>query len=199
MKAKPVRRYRTPRYPTKLMIVRNPELLQKSMKTLGLPHKQLAGALLIYFAATGGSSCDWGPTTGCVVVVPPAYMSEEEALQVIKDELSTYGVNLSDDSADLEAVVLPVEEDAVDREKNIAVEFISRSDCVELGGGDEEDMFCDFYSARSTLREQVEAGETDINFGIFLDPQIEDLEYSKELLRDQVRDFADWLEDQGVI
>jgi hypothetical protein len=198
MKAKPVRRYRFPKYPTKLMILEKPDLLKKSMSTFKLPKKELAGALAVYLSVTSGCSMDW-VSTACVAVVPPVYMSEEDALRIINEEFSGFGVTLSQDSADLDAVDLPIEEDAVDREHDIAVEFVSKADCVELGGGAEEDEFCDFHSVAQYLQEQVEAENPEVNFKALSDPQSYDEESAEELLRNHVREFAEWLKGQGVI
>lgn len=102
--------------------------------------------------------------TGCMVVSPPAFLSEEEALMVIKAQLALHGIKLgaptvlgevsvprrhyvaldSDDfdsfSREHRRIVVdedaaqPLEVDAVDDAGRIAVEFIGLDDYEQLGG-----------------------------------------------------------------
>jgi hypothetical protein len=97
--------------------------------------------------------------TGCVVMAPPVFLSEEEALQVIRDEMTKAGVDLSLADVKLEDVkiaprmmsyvkkgdtyegvtkdsgpAVPVVMDAEDPARKIAVEFVSEADYHTLGG-----------------------------------------------------------------
>ena len=45
--------------------------------------------------------------TGCVAVSPPVFLSAEEALHVIKEELTQQGVNISDENVQFDSVSLP--------------------------------------------------------------------------------------------
>lgn len=95
--------------------------------------------------------------TGCLVVSPPAFLSEDEALVIIREELAVHGVELGPrrtlgeistapryhqlvgDMARGPVVEdqrssLPFEVDAVDPNHNVAVEYISRQDYHQLGG-----------------------------------------------------------------
>jgi hypothetical protein len=98
--------------------------------------------------------------TGCVVVSPPAFLSEEEALQIVKEELAKHGVKLAAGPVLKDLTIAPrhiqqVEQDektrktvldeahaaplrvtGIDEKKSIAVEFVCRSNYAKLGGVD---------------------------------------------------------------
>jgi hypothetical protein len=102
--------------------------------------------------------------TGCDVVVPPAFLSEEEGMQIIREELEKHGIRLKaggtwqsvrlpartyewmlvakgDGKNELQESIIeepgrakPLKVDGVDSEKKIAVEFVSEKDYYDLGG-----------------------------------------------------------------
>jgi hypothetical protein len=98
--------------------------------------------------------------TGCVVVSPPAFLSEEEALQIVKEELAKHGVKLAAGPVLKDLTIAPrhiqqVEQDkktrkivldeahaaplhvtGMDEKKSIAIEFVCRSNYKKLGGVD---------------------------------------------------------------
>jgi hypothetical protein len=100
---------------------------------------------------------------GCVAVNPPTFLSEEEALQVIREELGQAGIELSQSNAMVPGVAVPprtevygqdwvtgktsartIEDtsrapnplvvDLKDPQRNIAIEFISQNDYFQMGG-----------------------------------------------------------------
>jgi hypothetical protein len=103
-------------------------------------------------------------STGCIVVSPPVFLSEEEGMQIIREELAKHGIRLKQGgvlkgvripmrfrefevvkksngfSEFKESVVevpersMPVELDGIDSERKVAVEFVSRADYSGLGG-----------------------------------------------------------------
>ncbi len=278
MKAKHVKRSRVPAYPTKLQILANPKLLEQNIppawKT-GL----MAGAVSVFLAAnTLGCSSDKPSSqkpspventgsivapifehgdgrggSGCVSVVPPVFLSEEEALQVISEELSKQGIELSERNAQWDVVIprryrkynretqendavedydrgKPLNVDAIDTERKIAVEFVSRSEHDDLGGFtfppgvSASAKSYDFKETAAFLAKRVrEEKKEGIYFGAFYDPfhyadfkpvrgtRSEEMrrlrekaiqkarENSIRLLREQVKDFVDWLKAQGAI
>ncbi len=186
---KPVKHGRWPAYPTKLEVLATPELLERHQPPAWLSNRELAAAAGVFLAANaagGGKATtdasngarlapdapaiaapifehgDGRGVTGCVVLNPPSFLSEEEARQIIKDELARYGMQaLQEDIAfdgvavprrhiritfDREnptvsetIVVAPGEEaalsvDLVDSTHQIAVEYVSISDYAFLGG-----------------------------------------------------------------
>jgi len=93
MESRPVGECKSPSYPTRREV--------------------LAGAASFALASFGGGSCVWGETkkgaavvapvfehgtgrgaTGCVVISPPVFLSEEEAMQIIREELAKHDVHL---------------------------------------------------------------------------------------------------------
>jgi hypothetical protein len=98
--------------------------------------------------------------TGCVVVSPPAFLSEEEALQIVEEELAKHGVKLAAgpvlkdltiaprhiqqvEDDEKSQTIVPDEKDAaplrvtgMDEKKSIAVKFISWYNYEKLGGID---------------------------------------------------------------
>ncbi len=93
---------------------------------------------------------------GCVVVSPPIFLSEEEALQIIKEELAGQGIELGkgqplsgvateplspwkpeiSKQEDMEEeTAIPVGVDAVDPRKRIAVQYVSSEDVSDFAKG----------------------------------------------------------------
>jgi len=295
MDVRPLRRYAFPAYPSRLAVLAEPELLRQHVP-LGwrkCAEVALAGAALL--AATGvtlagekaappgqGKAAIVAPlfehgegrgVTGCVVHNPPVFLSEEEALQVIKEEMAKSGVRLAEPGGDLPGVLIPqrmerykkvgdrhvpevvelkdraepVSLDAQDPGRKVAVEFVSQNDYHRLGGpssGSTVEHY-DFKKVARELGERAGASPRPIRLGVFYDPatvhklqeiynQDKELQAlnerrrqdkspevqrlinerlhqlgkqwrekaaaeSKALLRQQVKDFADWLKAQGAI
>jgi hypothetical protein len=94
MEAKPVPHSESPAYPTRREVLAG----AASFVLLGL-----AGRSLVFAESEGGKikvapifkHGDGRGATGCVVVMPPAFLSEEEALQVVKEELAKHGIQLA--------------------------------------------------------------------------------------------------------
>jgi hypothetical protein len=73
--------------------------------------------------------------TGCIVVAPPVFLSEEEALLVIREELARHGVRLGTGRYDLPGVNVNdrrFQADAADPARRVAVEFVSEFESSEL-------------------------------------------------------------------
>jgi hypothetical protein len=128
MDAKPVKRYRSPAYPTRLAVLDDPDLLlrhvpgrwQKSAVTMAALSAFLAANACVQAADKGASAKAKGAVvapifehgdgrgaTGCVVVTPPVFLSEEEALVVITAELAKAGVRVTGKNVLLDGVRLP--------------------------------------------------------------------------------------------
>ncbi len=102
--------------------------------------------------------------TGCVVLSPPVFLSEEEGMQILREELAKYQIHLKEGGI-LEGVRIParmedfrwvtsedgrrefkegpveipgqakpLKLDGIDSDKKIAVEFVSQNDYSALGG-----------------------------------------------------------------
>ncbi len=183
---------------------------------------------------------------GCMAVSPPAFLSEDEALVVIKEELAKYGVVLNKEkivrndikivpgtyeyAKKLKELGLKVEDEDIKPEpleidlqnsnKNINIEFISQGDYYNLGG--EKSMSTvhtyDMKKVAVLVRNKIQADAKQGTYAVFYDPMealdrshagpfseqgalalSKSNESAKEILRLQVKDFARWLKEQGVI
>ena len=150
---------------------------------------------------------------GCEVVAPPAYMSEQEAMAIIKNEALKAGINLEaiPDKYTVEAhgkVGSEVSLEVYDKEKGIAVSFISIDESIVNEGEAISTPSGTIYtystvSRHDTLKRAKDAVEDwskmDIPYvvGTFYEPGYE--ANTEEDLRAQVRDFIEWLRGQGVI
>jgi hypothetical protein len=201
---------------------------------------------------------------GCVAVASPVFLSEEEALQVIHDELTKYGLEASQRGVllksvkiegrrptdecnwltdqrkrDMAKVVEPLEVDLIDPKRKVAVEYIAATDFDPLGGDEPDGEMMSIRAVAKSVAACVQSQGKGVYFGAFYDPVVymkhdlikwpsserprtgdakadrEALDRafedawekaeddtrteSKRLLREQVKDFADWLKGQGVI
>ena len=170
MNATPVRRYRQPVYPTRLEVLSDPALLKRNVPSTWRAVPELTGALALLLAvdSTGCSKSrsavapifehgEGRGVMGCVVSAPPVFLSEEEAWQVISEELERHGVTLTRTNDLLQGMRIPRVEyhgregkpirlkpaesareartwqpDAADATRKIAVEFISHDDFRRL-------------------------------------------------------------------
>jgi hypothetical protein len=186
MKSKPVRKYAQPEYPTRLEVAAHPGLLHRHQPPAWRKWPELTGAAALFLLAdaTRLSAAEKPPkgsqnlaqtnavaivapifehgagrgATGCIVMSPPAFLSEEEALQVIREEMAAKGVKLGTNQTlvagiTVERVVWPVpvaptgatkvtkpagptfqikqeplKADAADPKKKVFVEFLSERD-----------------------------------------------------------------------
>ena len=168
MEPNPVQHHEQPGYPTRREVL-------AGAATFALVN--LAGGCFVFarLAEEGGDSGkivvapifehgEGRGVTGCVVVVAPVFLSEEEGMQIVREELARHGIQLKAGST-LEGVLVParIEKDesvgkgggklefkttvvedpdhakplkpsGIDSEKRIAVEFVSTEDYRELGG-----------------------------------------------------------------
>jgi hypothetical protein len=134
MKSKPVRKYADPKYPTRLEIASRPALLHRHQPPAWRKWPELTGAAGLFLLAdtarlsAADSSPKGGPNptqtnavaivapifvhgegrgaTGCIVMAPPVFLSEEEALQVIREEMATRGVQLGTNQTTLAGVIV---------------------------------------------------------------------------------------------
>jgi hypothetical protein len=94
MEPKPVQHAQHPAYPTRREVLAG----AASFVLFGL-----GGAQFVFAESEDGQTKvapifkhgEGRGATGCVVVSPPAFLSEEEALQVVKEELAKHGVQLA--------------------------------------------------------------------------------------------------------
>ena len=137
---------------------------------------------------------------GCVVVAPPVFLSEEEALTIVREELGKSGVSLSKRAVQLGDVRIPkrqqqyhqgaqgglVEEtvddptggkplviDGLSPERNVAVKFVSAHEYFDLGGavsGSSVQGY-DLKGVATDLAQRLrKQGKRPLYVGVFYDP-----------------------------
>lgn len=212
MKVKTVTRYKNPGYPVKEEILADPQLLRRipsrweknayvmtalgltvSLSACGASAEGAQGAsdrVAPVFIHGGGSGA-----YGCVAVVSPYFLSEEEAFEIIRAEAESYGgLILTQEAApELKNVKLPVthiypesektkektvkgslQTDGWDPDKKIAIEFVSKSD-VGNWNETEEGVYAtvEGYAIQDTavrLQKSLEKASPEEVVGIFYDP-----------------------------
>lgn len=129
MDIRPVKKYKTPKYPDRVAATNNPELLKQ------LPNRwkknvwvttALSSLLMLTLTScregeANGSNItekeamvapifDYGSgrgSFGCMSIAPPSFLSEEEAFQLIQEEGKKYGINFNRDGLEIKNVNIP--------------------------------------------------------------------------------------------
>jgi hypothetical protein len=186
MNSKPIRKYTQPKYPTRLEVAARPGLLRRHQPPAWRKWPELTGAVGFFLLADparlvaadsptkGGQTKapsqavavvapifqhgEGRGTAGCIVISPPVFLSEEEAMQVIGEEMATKGVQLRTNQTTLAGITVerfvwlvsaaptgatngptstgpafeikqvPFNTDAADPKKKVYVEFLSERD-----------------------------------------------------------------------
>jgi hypothetical protein len=272
---RPMKRCSPPAYPTKLEVLFDRKLLATNMPPNWVSRAEVAG-LAAAFLVAGADGCSKKPATlgpndraivaplfehgdgrgatGCIVTAPPVFLSEEEALEVIREELTGMGLIITDENLKIESVCvpqriwdlkanwltgdwdittsvnqhssIPFHADLVDAPGKVVVEFVSAWDLEDLirsGSFWSSVETYDLKTAAGWLQDSVRKQGHGFRFGAFYDPLLpidwrllagddegtfesrleasrsEITSESKRLLREQVRDFVEWLKGQGAI
>lgn len=217
----PVKRYRTPGYPVRLEVLADPDLLLRNVPANWGRNAVLMGALAAFLATGAWARADGDEgkakpnaaivapvfehgegrgATGCVAVAPPSFLSEEEALVVITEELTKAGLKVTGKNVVLEGVTIPqrlellqrdgdnwkrevqvvpdkaepLVVDLVDGNRGIGVEYVAESDYLPLGGvrSNSTVQGYDFRGVATEVAARVREQATGIRFGIFYDPMV---------------------------
>ena len=243
MKVQPVRRAKTPGYPTRAEAARNPALLKplprrwNGVRALAVAASALTALNLT--ACSGGREASavapifyHGEGTGalgCVVMTPPKFLGEQEALALIRAQAEEAGLHLTA-APDGDYAVDPrvhkekadvslggrtywrrcgnvVSLKVCDPEKKVAVAYVSQKEAVQQHSEDGENFghsTVQSYRFRERAEEAAKdfrKQETPYTIGVFYEPGSgEDETLSpEENLCAQVKDFLDWLEGQGIL
>jgi hypothetical protein len=222
MDVKPVKRYRVPAYPTRLEVLADPGVLAQHVPHGWNRNAVTATALGVFLAAnsyTHAESEGAQPTDskaavvapifehgdgrgsiGCVAVAPPVFLSEEEALQVINEELAQAGIETTGTNVVLDGVALsrrredyrmvdgeykreviedestrtPLKADLTDSKHHIAIEFLSNDDYFPLGGASSMSTVqsYDFKDIAKRVVDTVKKDGSGVYFGTFYDPMV---------------------------
>ena len=247
MEPKPVKKAKPPRYPTRLEVLADPELLARHLPPAWRVSSELAGAVTLFLAANGAvNAADDAPppveaalvapifehgagrgATGCVVVAPPVFLSEEEALQIITEELAEYGLEFGKDALELDGVLVSqqvsvggewvddhwepeleqvpdtertLELDRVDAERRVAVEFVSRADYFDMGGPEDSSsvQMYDFPDVIEKVAEDVREADPEVRVAFFYDPMVRGPSRDKWLDRSARQEADDEDESPGI-
>lgn len=164
---------------------------------------------------------------GCESVAPPVFLSEEEAMQVIAEECAAQGIDISgtktisgtfpatslvpgNDTGDTYTGSLTL--DGYSEDLDLGIEFVSSEDILDWEAPSGMHATVDDFRLKDTAQRLSDA--TD-RVAVFYDPTASNYEdftgsneesyvengkaQSLEALREQVRDFLQWLKAQGVI
>ncbi|KNY26079.1 hypothetical protein [Pseudobacteroides cellulosolvens] len=150
---------------------------------------------------------------GCSSVVPPVFLSEEEAFKVVSDEADKYGIKFTKNDLVIKDMEVPstfcyldfngenkkkvnsvngdMTFDGYDKGKKIGFEFISKEDYVgwkvEQGYRSSVEEYL-AYEAAEVLREGLVKKKADAAIGVFYDP----MEPSPEKFKDnKIYDFTE--------
>jgi hypothetical protein len=188
--------------------------------------------------------------TGCMAVNPPIFMSEDEAMTVIKEELLAHGIRLERTPTAMPGVEIPkryrtyveiageyrmeITEKrdeqqpliltGLDSERRIGIKLVEQSNYRQCGGALEHSsaQYYDMVGIARGVSAQIKIkGKEPMAVGVFYDPMcrgdqsvVTEAEWnsdhekawrkaeaagrakSRELLRQQVQDFAKWLKEQ---
>lgn len=136
--------------------------------------------------------------TGCVVVNPPMFLSEQDAMQVIKEQMGKAGIALSSAHVPFQGVTLPQAQQwwqqqwwlpfpkpggtpdveakvlilaGLDPKKGVGVEYVSSENYYNLGGAQPTSTVqdYDFKEVAADVGKYASRGH-DIFFGTFYDP-----------------------------
>ncbi len=193
---------------------------------------------------------DGRAATGCMVIAPPVFLAEEEARQIIREELQKFGLQFSKHDVEFKDIQMksigwtlddqltynrveisrPLGIDLIDADRHVAVQYIATADCIPPdppedvpGPVSSSGQEYNFKKTAITIADKLKSDGNDHYFGVFYDPgnhidhtalkgkpflarltaeraaEAEAKKKSKEQLRQQVRDFAEWLRQRGVI
>ncbi len=197
MKPKPVPEHTKPTYPTRREFLAGSAA---AMLVAGCGDSGLTGSMHPIVAPIFDHGVGRG-AWGCVVVSPPVFLSEEEAVQVIKEELAKAGVSLGVGMPLGEVTiehVVPWQQTndkwlgekkptvshtvslaAVDCENRVGIEFVSQEDCDQFSGrGFSTVQSFDTKGLAGRLGRGIrDQGKEDLRIGIFYDP-LEKLDFS---------------------
>ena len=199
---------RPPAYPTKPAALADPALLKEHLPPAWLGRRELAGAAALFLAG-GTLSLGTGCTFGAPVV-QNVCLTEKEALHVIRDELNHQGLILGEENVVLPEIqftnsygeTAPLSADLADTQRDIAVEYLDERAYWQC-----HPLVAEGAAAPADVADALVAAAADqaptLRLGVFTTERDAsgdcDAAVAEESLREQVRDFVDWLKAQGVI
>jgi len=136
---------------------------------------------------------------GCVVMAPPVFLTEEDALQVIQDELSKAGIELTSQRIVLSEVPIkarieryerkgnegitrveegepatPLKLQLADPKRHVGIEFVGQANYHAVGGASSMSTVhsYDFKDRANFVAQQVRAKSRGLYVGVLYDPAV---------------------------
>lgn len=231
MRLEPVRIYPQPKLPSRDAVDEQPDLLRL------LPNRWQGNAAVVTALAaclalsTSSSDAAKKPDTvarvapifvhgdgigsfGCRVISPPVFLSEDEAVEVIRNEAKRAGITFAKSGKILSKVELPtapreygnkqparpvkaqsIALDGTDAKRNISFEYVSRDDLVEWQGDPSKNPASSVYSynvggAAKDLRAGIAKAKAVGSYAVFYDPVAS--------IKDSRDPLAGWAERPGA-
>ena len=220
IEVKPITQYKTPNYPDLEKAATNPDLLKKLPERWRYNKAVITTILaLSSFALSGCGMLAEGGSLQGIIYIPP-FITEEEALSIIKNEALKYGVNL-DDIPSEKNIAIPnnygesaISSEAIynntigidisDNEKGIAIAYDQYGDDNQYYKKAAKDGIPYNTGIFTYPDEEVNALERkiydDSNVSNKQDTISREVKSMiEEDLRVQVKDFIEWLRGQGII
>jgi hypothetical protein len=192
MEPRPVSRRSAPKYPSRREFLAAASAAAASLSGCGKDASASAVVAPIFAHGEGRGA------TGCIVVASPVFLSEEEALQVVREEFSRIGITLGEGLPLPEVTVEYEDPDArwfrnwgdnwlgeppatvsgsaeltaVDRQQRVGVTIVTSDDCRRFRGP----FMCSVSSydtrglAQSTADALRQQAKRDLHIGVFYDP-----------------------------
>lgn len=190
MQPRPVQNYDEPAYPTRRDFLAAGTAALAAAGISGCNSRASAAVAPIFAHGEGRGA------TGCVVMSPPEFLSEEEALQVIREELAKAGIKLGegmplpDVTVDYEdpdskmwqgdhwlgdpksTVSKPADLAAVDRRQRVGVTIVTSEDCDRFRSyyGSSVSMYDTKGLAQNYADALRSQAKHDLCVGVFYDP-----------------------------
>jgi hypothetical protein len=148
---------------------------------------------------------DGSGATGCVVVSPPAFLTEAEAVDLVLVELKRQGLDF--EKADWLMDNIPAEFDLYSQNLKMGITIVGLWNYEQFGGEKHNSTVIkfDFVAAAQQYIESLRS-DGNVNAALLYDPLedrmggrpvLETAGSSKKLLLEQVRAFVGWLKREG--
>lgn len=164
---------------------------------------------------------DGSVVDGCVVVSPPVYVTEERAVQIIKEELKAVGIEPDGSSITMPEIKIPQPGSETPRKSHpllvtladsrhdIRFIYVTAKHYYEQGGPSAQSSV-EHYKFRDVadyLASKIKEQATNGIYVVFYDPGAnsrrsttqKDSNQPEKNLRLQVQDFAKWVKEQKVV
>jgi hypothetical protein len=203
MKPKSVRKYASPKYPTRPEVAARPDLLLRHQPPAWRKWPELTGAVGLFLLAdparlpaADGSTKDSQASaqskavaivapvfqhgegrgaTGCIVMAPPVFLSEEEAMQVIREEMVAKGVQPGTNQTTVAGITVerfvwsvpPTPPGATNGTKPASPTFEIKKEPFKADAADpKKKVFVEFLSERDALRWDSERQKEEGKFSV---------------------------------